>query len=100
MKKKLTRVMAVLLLLALVLVPFASCSSGTENASGDKDASAEGGQNTADAAADPEADAAADAEDAPEERGGMTGLEAQEHEAARYSVVIEAFAGVVFYIGL
>ena len=63
MKKSLTRALAMLLLFALVLLPLASCSSGTENASGDKDAAAEGGQNTADASADPEADAAADAEE-------------------------------------
>ena len=63
MKKNLTRALAMLLLFALVLLPFASCSSGTENASGDKDAAAEGGQNTADASSDPEADATADAEE-------------------------------------
>ena len=44
--------------------------------------------------------ACTNAEDAPKEGGGVAGLEAKEHEAARYCVVIEAFAGVILYIGL
>ena len=63
MKKNLTRALCMLLLLTLCAVPFTACSSGTENASGDKDASEAPSGSDAAASADPEADAAADAEE-------------------------------------
>ena len=60
MKKYLIKALA--LLLALAVFPFASCSSGTENAANDDKAAAPA-QNTDAGSADPEADAAADAEE-------------------------------------
>ena len=57
MKRNLFRILAALLILSFVMLPFVSCSSGTENASGDGDA-ADNAQNSAEVSADPEADAA------------------------------------------
>ena len=60
MKQSLAKALA--LLLALGMIPLASCSAGTENADADANTEVSAGTNDA-GAADPEADAAADAEE-------------------------------------